>query len=311
MIKRNTTVARKYRDKFRNWARKLILRRIPDDIVFSRIMLLLHGASFMPFTFAHPAAVIPLHRVLRRHGVLSALIIGSMVPDFQNFLPFDVQRNESHSLAGMFWFCLPVGLVTYLVFHLLLEKPLRHLLPVAAISRLGSPWRRHALPSTSGPLILLSLLLGIATHLAWDALTHYSFLTVFLLPSLSTHLFSVGEYHIYPYKLLQHASTLAGTLLVWRWCWRGLQQPAVAQIQPLPMLPRRNRYTITGILLAVPPLIGMAMAAHAFAISYGTMSVKDVVREAVVTAISSFGLLVIAYSLVWHAFLKPGERAPQ
>lgn len=267
--------------------------------------------AFMPFTFAHPAAVIPLHRALRRHGVLSALIIGSMVPDFQNFLPFDVERNESHSIAGMFWFCLPVGLLAYLVFHLLLEQPLRHLLPAAVAARLGAPMHGKALPSASGPLILLSLLLGIATHLAWDALTHYSFLTVFLVPSLSSHLFSVGEYHVYPYKLLQHASTLAGTLLVWRWIWRGLQQPALPRAQPLPMLPRRNRHTITGILLAVPPLIGIGMAAHAFAIAYGTMSVKDVVREAVVTTISSFGLLVIAYGLVWHAFLKPSERAPQ
>ena len=35
----------------------------------------------MPFTFAHPAAVVPLLRPLGRYGVLSALVIGSIVPD--------------------------------------------------------------------------------------------------------------------------------------------------------------------------------------------------------------------------------------
>ncbi|WP_164931948.1 DUF4184 family protein [Janthinobacterium sp. 17J80-10] len=262
----------------------------------------------MPFTFAHPAAIIPLHRALRRHGVLSALIIGSMVPDFQNFLPFDVDRSESHSIAGMFWFCLPVGLLAYLLFHLVLERPLRHLLPPVIAARMGEP-QRMPLPSASGPLILLSLLLGIVTHLAWDAFTHYSIVTVLVIPPLSEHLFSIGEYHVYPYKLLQHASTLAGTLLVGQWIWRGLQRPDLPHAPPSALLARRSRRTIIGILLAMPPLIGIGMAAHAFSISYGTMMLKDVVREAVVTTISSFGLLVIAYSLVWHIFLGQGERA--
>jgi len=262
----------------------------------------------MPFTFAHPAAVIPLHRALRQHGVLSALIIGSMVPDFQNFLPFDVDRSESHSLAGMFWFCLPVGLLAYLLFHLVLEKPLCQLLPPGIAARLARPHTGTLLPSTSGPLILLSLLLGIVTHLIWDAFTHYGLLTAFMLPPLSAHLFSIGEYHVYLYKLLQHASTLAGTLLVWRWTRHWLRQPGLPQLTTATALTRQSRTTITAILLAMPPLIGTALAAHGVSVSYGTMALKDIVREAVVITISSFGLLVMAYSLVWHAFLKQAER---
>lgn len=264
-------------------------------------------AAFMPFTFAHPAAVIPLHRILRHHGVLSALVIGSMVPDFQNFLPFDVDRSESHSIAGMFWFCLPIGLVAYLLFHLVMKQPLRELLPPGVAVRLGAP-QAKLLPSASGPMILLSLLLGIATHLFWDAFTHYSVFTLVIFPGLSTHLFSVGEYHFYPYKLLQHGSTLAGSLLVWYWIWRSLQRPALPHVPPPALLAPRRRRTIIGILLTAPPLIGLAMAAHAFSISYGTMAFKDVVREAVVTTISSFGLLVIAYCVVCHVFLRRDVR---
>ena len=40
----------------------------------------------MPFTFSHPAAVLPL-RLLPRHWFsLTGLVIGSMVPDFEYFL---------------------------------------------------------------------------------------------------------------------------------------------------------------------------------------------------------------------------------
>ena len=41
----------------------------------------------MPFTLAHPAAVIPLCGILRRASVPSALIIGSMAPDLVYFVP--------------------------------------------------------------------------------------------------------------------------------------------------------------------------------------------------------------------------------
>ncbi len=61
----------------------------------------------MPFTLAHPAAAAPL----RRFGlVLSALVVGSMAPDFPYFLPGLPQDKFGHTLAGVFWFCVPAGL---------------------------------------------------------------------------------------------------------------------------------------------------------------------------------------------------------
>lgn len=266
-------------------------------------MTLLHGVAFMPFTFSHPAAVIPLHRALRPHVVLSALIIGSMAPDFQNFLPFDVDRSESHSMVGMFWFCLPVGMCLYLVFHLLLKNPLRALLPPALAARLHPAPRAPLLPCASGPMIVASLLLGIVTHLVWDAFTHYSFVSNSVLPFLSEHLFSVGDYHVYLYKLLQHASTLGGILLLWHWTQRWLRQATLPRQLPPPTLASHERYILIGTLLVVPLLIGTGLAAQSFVASYGAVVLKDVVREAVVTTISSFGLLLIVYSMIWHVFL--------
>ena len=54
----------------------------------------------MAFTPAHAAAAVPLHRLLGSRAVLSALVIGSMTPDFAYFLPLGVRRAQSHSLVG-------------------------------------------------------------------------------------------------------------------------------------------------------------------------------------------------------------------
>lgn len=254
----------------------------------------------MPFTFAHPAAVMPVYRAFQRHTLLSALIIGSLVPDFQYFLPFDVDRSDSHSLAGVLWFCLPVAMSLYLIFHLLLKRPLIGLCPAAVAVHLRAPDdKTPLLPREPGLKVVASLLAGIATHLAWDALTHYGYLTAFVVPVLSAHLFSVGEYHVYPYKILQHASTVAGTALLCLWAWRWLlTRPATVSVPPA-MLPERARQTIIGILLVTPPILGLWLTIHSYNASDGLMRLQDFVRETVTTSISMFGLLLLAYSLAW------------
>lgn len=67
----------------------------------------------MPFTIAHSVAVLPLIKPLGRLGVPMALIIGSMSPDFACFLPLPVNGAQSHSLSGVFWFCLPICLLSF------------------------------------------------------------------------------------------------------------------------------------------------------------------------------------------------------
>lgn len=259
----------------------------------------------MPFTFSHPAAVIPLYRRFPRHLVLSALIIGSMAPDFQYFLPFDVDRRDSHSLPGILWFCLPVGMALYLVFHLLLKRPLLGLLPRSIQIRLAAADPKlPLLPQASGLTIASSLLIGIATHLAWDALTHYGFLTVFVLPFLSGHLFSVGSYHVYPYKILQHGSTVLGAVLLWHWAMRWLRAAPVRHGVQTGSLSTPERAWTIGTLLVLPAAIGLWLATQSFATSYGLMDLKDFVREAVIIGISSFGTLLVIYGAIWHLLCR-------
>jgi len=67
----------------------------------------------MPFTISHAAAVLPFARPLARWRLLSAAIIGSMVPDFAWVTPWHPPRVDTHSALGLLTYCLPVGMATF------------------------------------------------------------------------------------------------------------------------------------------------------------------------------------------------------
>ena len=64
----------------------------------------------MRLTIAHAAAVLPLRQFGKLRLPLVALMIGSMSPDYAYFLPGDLDRVDTHSFAGLFYFCWPVSL---------------------------------------------------------------------------------------------------------------------------------------------------------------------------------------------------------
>ncbi|MCX4750684.1 DUF4184 family protein [Kitasatospora sp. NBC_01287] len=148
----------------------------------------------MPFTFSHPAAVLPLMRGLRGRGplVASALVAGSMAPD----LPFFAESWH----PGLFrrgalthrWWAVPtvdVVLAGVLVagWQGLLRRPLLGLLPPRwAAPALAATERRAAGggPGERAAWFALSAALGAAGHVGWDAFTHSGRAGVRLLPAL-------------------------------------------------------------------------------------------------------------------------------
>jgi hypothetical protein len=264
----------------------------------------------MPFTFAHPAAAVPLHRHLGRYGVLSALVIGSLVPDFAYFLPLGVGRTASHSLTGLLWFCLPVGVAAYVVFHLFLKLPLLSLLPVSVSDRLTTSGNKPlSLPQVSWRAVTLSLLLGAVTHVVWDAFTHNEAVAVAALPWLRVYLFSLGSYHVYPYKLLQHASTAMGLgLLAW-WGWRWARStPAGTSRFPWSLSAQARTCVILALLMVSAGVAFVAAMQSMPAIS-GVLAIHTFVSKAVFAGIPACGLLVVAYSVAWHAWVLHGRRS--
>ena len=169
----------------------------------------------MPFTFSHPAIVLPL-LYLRRHWFsLTGLVIGSLTPDFEYFLRMKIKSNYSHTIEGLLWFDLPLGLLLAFIFHNLVRDRLIDNLPSMIQSRL-SPfktinWNRHF--KTNWYVVVISLILGATSHIFWDAFTHESGYFVQTFSELSNSIIVFGE-QILVFKILQHSSTLLGGLII-------------------------------------------------------------------------------------------------
>lgn len=125
----------------------------------------------MPFTVSHAATALPF---LRTRLVFSALVVGTMSPDFEYIIMHGFGRAGSHTLPGLFYFCLPAGLILLYLYHYLwlpviidhCPKPVR--LRLVASNR--TPFRFGPLPHFMN--IVFSLLLGAALHLGVDLLSH-------------------------------------------------------------------------------------------------------------------------------------------
>ena len=253
----------------------------------------------MPLTFAHPAAVLPLPRLLRNWSVPSALVIGSMTPDFAFFLPLGVTRLQSHSLWGIFWFCLPIGLASYLTFHLLLKHPLLSLLPEWISRRLTSLVGTARLPNVPWLAVTVSLILGTLTHLAWDSFTHPGAPGVEAIPLLRAEVFVIDTYHAYVYKLLQYFSSGFGLLIlgVYSFLWLRKAPPG-----PSPVVPMTNaaRIRSLALILAIPFISGLATTVFHFPIPFSVRGVENLLGMGAVSVFSSLGIALLAFASWWH-----------
>lgn len=254
----------------------------------------------MPYPIAHPAAVLPLLAPMGRRAVPSALVIGSIVPDLWYFVPF-VARDASHSAAGLLWFCIPIGLVAYLLFHLLLKQPLVALLP----ARLA-PFALERIPQRPWAAVLLCLLVGAATHVAWDSFTHEEGWIVQAFPALQVQLFAVGAYPVRLYQLLQHASTLAGSAFVAWWCWRAYKRlPRAAGTGVFSLAARSS---IIAALAAVSA--GWAAMEATLPGSLEPVALRGAVRAAGLAGAQALGVGLLAYCLA-TTWLLGRSRAPR
>ena len=166
----------------------------------------------MPLTLSHPAAIVPF---ARQRLVLSALVVGSLSPDFPYFINLVPRGEFGHTPAGVFLLCLPLGLLALWIFQRLMKWPLLSLLPQGWQERLARPARDFTFrPMSRQLLIVSSLLIGAATHLCWDGFTHRDGWAVNWLPSLTHPAMGLGSRSIPVYQLLQHSSTVIGGIVM-------------------------------------------------------------------------------------------------
>ena len=267
----------------------------------------------MPFTLAHPVAVIFLNKYLKKWGVLSALIIGSMVPDFSYFLPLGVGRYETHSIMALFWFCLPVGLGLFYLYHLLLYPVLFSILPTQLQQRLHGNIVLGKLPASSFLSIVLCILIGAVTHIIWDTFTHPPRgLPVPLASLMQIILIQFDGYTFYFYRLLQHLSSLIGIGLIIYWIkeWHKNTQP-IQQVAWAPPLLFKKLARL--IFIAIPLIAGITAGylsafylietSQASFLYITMMALRDVIIYGGQFLLLTWVLLGICYFIV-HSFQK-------
>jgi hypothetical protein len=252
----------------------------------------------VPLTIAHPVAAIPFRYPLGRLGVLAALVIGSITPDLPLFLPLPVGRNTSHSAFAILWFCLPAGVLAYLLYDYLLDRPLRALMPEGLRRRLVRTGR-DARPPAWSPAVLLSLLVGAATHSGWDAFTHGGAAGVGeWLPVIETRVALAG-YRIYVFTVLQHLSTVIGLSALAVWTWRWYQKAPQADPPAGGVGSGARRMLLAVIVVSV--VVAAAVAATRRPITEASLrALPPVARRVAVSSLSTLVGVVTIYAIGWH-----------
>lgn len=193
----------------------------------------------MPFTFSHPALIIPLLHARPRHRWLSAtgLITGSIAPDFEKFFRLHLASEYSHSFASIFYFSCPVALALAFLFHAVVREPLLAHLPVALQRRVGNfarfSWVEYFRQHYYG--VLASIVIGAALHLLWDSFTHRSALMMGLIPMLNNTIDWDGT-QVTLFDILAAISTVVGGIVIVLAVWlMPIRTGRVAVVPPAAM----------------------------------------------------------------------------
>jgi hypothetical protein len=194
-----------------------------------------------------------------------------MVTDFGFLLPWPPERLETHSIAGLYAFSLPVGLACWWMFQRLIKPALLEILPDGAYLR-----------CIEGPLDLRDgaqwvgaaggVFFGAVSHLVWDGFTHEGARGVRMIPALDDPVVDIAGHHLLGFKVMQLASSAIGLGLVIWYLWRAWRnQPdggavAVRRLQPAERHRWCVRYAATTCVAATVLFFGVhwrAIIAHA------------------------------------------------
>ncbi|MDR3679384.1 MAG: DUF4184 family protein [Flavipsychrobacter sp.] len=177
----------------------------------------------MPFTFSHPAAILPFLNKNRNYISATGLIIGSMAPDFESFIFLNEKKIYGHTWPGIFWFDLPLAILLAIVYHVIVRDALIKNLPWALYERLqcfeGINWMNYFKKHFF--VVIISMLIGIFSHLLLDAFTHLNLVD----PDATDSPIYLG--HVQVYLLLQYTLSVVGLILA---AYYVLKIPAV-QVQ--------------------------------------------------------------------------------
>ncbi|WP_367773149.1 DUF4184 family protein [Flavobacterium sp. WC2421] len=162
----------------------------------------------MPFTLSHPAIILPFLKNKKLSA--TALIVGSMSPDFEYFFRMRMQSEISHTLLGIFLIDFPLGFIVMFTFHEIIKRPFIENTPVFFQKRMQelkeSNWVNYFKNNIF--TVLICFFLGAVSHILWDSMTHWD---GFMVQNFS--FFNIEIYGVPVYKIAQHVSSIIG--LIW------------------------------------------------------------------------------------------------
>lgn len=165
----------------------------------------------MPLTFAHPAVILPFSRK-SRYINFSAMVLGSMAPDFEYFLRGQPIGEIGHTFTGFVYYNLPLVALIYFIYHFFVHQTLCNHLPVSLQDTYTN--RLESSNTLKVVVFIYSALFGMLTHIAWDSFTHINGYMVLKFPALFANTYNIYGFDIPLYKFLQHGSTLFGIILI-------------------------------------------------------------------------------------------------
>lgn len=238
----------------------------------------------MPFTFSHPAIILPFAKIRSAYVSMSCLVVGSMTPDFQYFLQMKLKGRIMHTWHGAFLVGLPVAIFLVLVFHLVVKRPLINNLPAYFQNRLRDLHDVDFLKAFQKNFFayLICLQIGVLSHVFWDSFTHANTYFVEHMEFLSWKIDHEAFSDRPLFRYLQHISTLVGAILI-VWYFHILPKRA-DNLRPV-----SYKYWLV--------MIGSMVLAFAVRWSFGFRFFGD----GVVSVISSLFIGLIVAGLVFHS----------
>jgi Domain of unknown function (DUF4184) len=221
----------------------------------------------VPFTLAHPAAVLPLRRFLWFPG----LVAGATAPDLGYYVPI----LATHDVLGG-----SLAAVVLLLFGRLLLPSVMALAPEFVRTRVSrpGPFRRPFVRA-------LSIVVGVLTHLLWDAFTQtdgwfvrqWDWLTISV----------VGPHRLY--NVIGYVSSLGGMALL---TWMGLVAP---RGNDWPSRTEISRYKFR-IFVGLAAVVG---AAWSLSDPISQVSLYDWVRSLLLGVIQGTCAGLAVHAVVW------------
>lgn len=245
----------------------------------------------MPFTFSHPAIVLPLNKLSPKYVSMTGLIIGSMLPDFEYFIRMQIKSEYSHTLAGLFYFDLPLGIIIAILFHSVVKNNLIDNLPNFLYNRFSVYKNQNWFNFFKKNILIvcISIVAGAFSHIFWDMFTHPTGIFVELIPFLASHI-SINNWQIPVYKILQHGSTFVGALVIFYYIYK----------QPIYSNAKRQidfKFWIAWVILML--LIIVSKLSFSPVVQIGNL---------IVTSISAAMLALIFTSTVWSITTKKNKN---